>query len=84
MKDRVVQAALKNVMEPIFEADFYPVSYGFRPGKSVHGAIAHLKALMLPRQAAVTGGLQDRLPYSWAIEGDISCRLIGISNLIAA
>jgi RNA-directed DNA polymerase len=30
--DRVVQAALKLVLEPIFEADFEPVSYGFRPG----------------------------------------------------
>jgi len=29
--DRVVQAALKLVLEPIFEADFVPVSYGFRP-----------------------------------------------------
>ena len=29
--DRVVQAALKLVLEPIFEADFMPVSYGFRP-----------------------------------------------------
>ncbi|MCZ9339217.1 group II intron reverse transcriptase/maturase, partial [Streptomyces sp. TRM76130] len=29
--DRVVQAALKLVLEPIFEADFKPVSYGFRP-----------------------------------------------------
>jgi RNA-directed DNA polymerase len=29
--DRVVQAALKLVLEPIFEADFLPVSYGFRP-----------------------------------------------------
>ncbi len=31
--DRVVQAAMKNIMEPIFEADFYPNSYGFRPGQ---------------------------------------------------
>src|ERR1700733_5127307 len=70
VKDRVVQAAVKNIMEPLFEADFYPVSYGFRPGKSVHGAIAHLKALMLPR-----GGKRwkrdDKLPFQWAIEGDI-------------
>jgi retron-type reverse transcriptase len=29
--DRVVQAALKLVLEPIFETDFEPVSYGFRP-----------------------------------------------------
>ena len=49
VKDRVVQAAVKNIMEPIFEVDFYPVSYGFRPGKSVHGAIAHLKVLMRSR-----------------------------------
>ena len=30
--DRVVQASLKLVLEPIFEADFLPCSYGFRPG----------------------------------------------------
>lgn len=68
--DRVVQAAVKNIMEPIFEADFYPISYGFRPAKSVHGAISHLKALMLPRHGR--GAKKDtRLPYQWAIEGDI-------------
>ena len=33
VKDRVVQAAMKNILEPVFEADFYPVSYGFRPGQ---------------------------------------------------
>src|SRR5262249_30100369 len=43
--DRVVQAAMKNILEPVFEADFYPVSYGFRPGRSVHGALQHLKQL---------------------------------------
>src|SRR3954471_17273772 len=31
--DRVVQAALKSVLEPIFETDFQPVSYGFRPAR---------------------------------------------------
>ncbi len=31
VRDRVVQAALKSVLEPIFEADFQPCSYGFRP-----------------------------------------------------
>src|SRR5215471_15134588 len=51
VKDRVVQAAVKNIMEPIFEADFYPVSYGFRPGKSVHGALEQLLQLMRPRAA---------------------------------
>ncbi|MFJ5851019.1 reverse transcriptase domain-containing protein [Streptomyces sp. NPDC092903] len=38
--DRVVQAALKLVMEPIFEADFRPCSYGFRPNRRAHDAIA--------------------------------------------
>jgi RNA-directed DNA polymerase len=33
VRDRVVQAALKLVLEPIWEADFRPCSYGFRPGR---------------------------------------------------
>ena len=37
--DRVVQAALKLVLEPIFEAGFQPVSYGFRPRRRAHDAI---------------------------------------------
>ncbi|HYB30901.1 MAG TPA: reverse transcriptase domain-containing protein [Solirubrobacteraceae bacterium] len=37
--DRVVMAAAKAVLEPIFEADFLPSSYGFRPGLSAHHAL---------------------------------------------
>jgi RNA-directed DNA polymerase len=37
VKDRVVQAAVKNIMEPIFEADFYPVSYGSDRGSPSTG-----------------------------------------------
>ena len=40
--DRVVQAALKLVLEPIFEADFEPVSYGFRPERRAHDAVAEI------------------------------------------
>jgi group II intron reverse transcriptase/maturase len=69
VKDRVVQAAVKNILEPIFEADFYPTSYGFRPGRSVHGAIAYLEMLLRPRE--LKQGKGQRLPYQWAIEGDI-------------
>jgi group II intron reverse transcriptase/maturase len=69
VKDRVVQAATKNIVEPVFEADFYSVSYGFRPGKSAHGALEHLKKLLLPRKAGPRP--EYRLPYQWAIEGDI-------------
>jgi RNA-directed DNA polymerase len=41
--DRVVQAALKLVLEPIFEAAFLPVSYGFRPMRRAHDAIAEIQ-----------------------------------------
>jgi RNA-directed DNA polymerase len=41
-RDRVVQAALKTVLEPIFEADFHPCSYGFRPGRRAQDAIAEI------------------------------------------
>jgi len=40
--DRVVQAALKLVLEPIFEADFAPVSYGFRPRRRAQDAVAEI------------------------------------------
>jgi RNA-directed DNA polymerase len=43
--DRVVQASLKLVLEPIFEADFKPCSYGFRPNRRAHDAIAEIHRL---------------------------------------
>jgi len=39
VRDRVVQAAVKIVLEPIFEADFLPCSFGFRPRRSAHDAL---------------------------------------------
>lgn len=39
IRDRVVQGALKLILEPIFEADFQPGSYGYRPKRSAHTAI---------------------------------------------
>jgi group II intron reverse transcriptase/maturase len=68
VKDRVVQAAMKNILEPIFEADFFPSSYGFRPGRSAHAALEHLRELLVPKKITPT---ETRLPYQWAIEGDI-------------
>ena len=43
--DRVVQASLKLVLEPIFEADFQPCSYGFRPNRRAQDAIAEIHHL---------------------------------------
>lgn len=70
VKDRVIQAAMKQIMEPIFEAVFYPTSYGFRPGRSVRGALAHLKTLLLPR-GMKRWKTAETPPFQWAIEGDI-------------
>jgi group II intron reverse transcriptase/maturase len=39
VRDRIVQAALKIVLEPVFEADFLPCSFGFRPRRSQHDAL---------------------------------------------
>src|SRR5512145_63890 len=39
IRDRVVQGALKLILEPIFEADFQPGAYGYRPQRSAHAAV---------------------------------------------
>lgn len=64
LKDRLVQMALKLVLEPIFEADFYPISYGFRPGRSTHDALARVRHRLNPTSAG-----PSRTRY--VIEGDI-------------
>ena len=40
VRDRVVQQALLNILQPIFDCDFHPSSYGYRPGRSGHTAIS--------------------------------------------
>jgi RNA-directed DNA polymerase len=60
VRDRVVQAALKLVLEPIFEADFLPCSYGFRPGRRAQDAIAEIHVFTSPPHG-----------YEWVVEGDI-------------
>jgi len=37
--DRMIQQALLQVLEPLFEPDFRPYSYGFRPGRNAHQAV---------------------------------------------
>jgi RNA-directed DNA polymerase len=44
VEDRIVQAAIVRLIEPIFEAKFLPCSHGFRPGRSAHHALAQLDA----------------------------------------
>jgi hypothetical protein len=62
--DRVVQASLKLVLEPIFEADFHPCSYGFRPGRRAQDAIAEIHHLASPNRN-----------YEWVLEADITACL---------
>jgi RNA-directed DNA polymerase len=65
--DRVVQAALKLVLEPIFEADFEPVSYGFRPKRRAHDAIAEI------HQYGTQG-------YRWVLDADIEAAFDNLSH----
>jgi RNA-directed DNA polymerase len=65
--DRVVQAALKLVLEPIFEADFLPVSYGFRPKRRAHDAIAEIHMFG-------TAG------YRWVLDADIEAAFDCVSH----
>ncbi len=44
IRDRVVQTAMLLILEPIFEADFLDCSYGFRPGRSAHQALAAIQS----------------------------------------
>src|SRR3954465_5136112 len=61
MTDRIVQASLKLVLEPIFEADFEPSSYGFRPRRRAQDAVAEIHFL----------GSSTR-DYGWVFEADIT------------
>jgi len=69
--DRVVQSAVKQLLEPILEARFRHVSYGFRPGRGCHGALEHLRMALRPRRVNKVDGLRHETPYQWVIEGDI-------------
>jgi group II intron reverse transcriptase/maturase len=53
IRDRVVQGALKLILEAIFEADFCPNSYGFRPKRSPHRALAGVRRSVLRRMTTV-------------------------------
>jgi len=46
VRDRTVEAALKHVLEPIFERDFAELSYGFRPGRGCREAVARVERLL--------------------------------------
>jgi RNA-directed DNA polymerase len=53
IRDRVVQGALKLILEAIFEADFCPNSYGFRPQRSPHRALAEVRRSVMRRMSTI-------------------------------
>src|SRR5438132_3584846 len=61
--DRIVQEALRMILEPIWEADFSTHSYGFRPNRSTYDAMTYIG-----KRLASSAGQA----YQWVIEGDIS------------
>jgi RNA-directed DNA polymerase len=58
VRDRVVQTALRNVLEPIFERKFAPQSYGFRPGRGCKDALRRMVALL-------------QSGHRWVVDADI-------------
>jgi RNA-directed DNA polymerase len=58
VRDRVVQTALRNVLEPIFEVRFAPTSYGFRPGRGCKDALRRVQQLL-------------DAGHVWAVDADI-------------
>ena len=61
--DRIVQEALRMILEPIWEADFSVHSYGFRPNRSTYEAMTYIG-----KRLSSNGGEN----YQWVIEGDIA------------
>jgi retron-type reverse transcriptase len=65
--DRVVMAAARIVLEPIFDADFHPTSYGFRPQRSAHHALETVRT-------TVNWG------RTWVLDADIRSCLVPSSH----
>ena len=59
VKDRVVQTALKLVLEPIYEKEFLPVSYGFRPGRGCKDALREVERWI-------------KAGYTWVVDADVA------------
>ncbi len=65
VRDRVVQAAVKQLLEPIFDPLFLPCSYGFRPGHSVAAALADAVRRL-------DGHADDATPFVYAVHLDVA------------
>jgi RNA-directed DNA polymerase len=72
VRDRIVQTALRNVIEPIFERDFAPQSYGFRPGRGCKDALRRVDQLLKEGRVWVVDadikGYFDTIPHGPLME----------------
>jgi group II intron reverse transcriptase/maturase len=75
VKDRVVQMAAKLVLEPIFEADFLPCSYGYRPKKSQTMALEALRELGKTHHHVLDADIRD---YFGSIDHDKLMKLVAM------
>ena len=71
IRDRIVQEALRMILEPIFEGEFHRHSYGFRPNRNTKDALSHIQLLG-----------NNRLGHRWVIEGDIKAYFDTINHKI--
>lgn len=60
IRDRCLQAIVKNALEPCWESQFEGISYGFRPGRSTHDAIAKIHRSITPHRRK-----------KWVVDADI-------------
>jgi len=67
VKDRIVQTALKMVLEPIFENEFLELSYGFRPGRGCKDALREVDRLL-------------KEGYTWVVDADVKSYFDTISH----
>jgi len=67
LRDKIVQEAIRMALEPIFEVEFHDSSYGFRPNRNAHHAVARCQQLM-------------RHKFTWVIEGDVKACFDEISH----
>ncbi len=78
VKDRIVQTAVKRVIEPIFEAEFLPMSYGFRPGRGCKDALRQVSQYLRQGYTHVVDadlqGYFDNIPHA-RLQSEIAKRI---------
>jgi RNA-directed DNA polymerase len=70
--DRALQAVVKATLEPEWEARFEPSSYGFRPGRSCHDAIKHIKNCIVSKSKFVLDADISHIPHPKMLQREIT------------